>query len=199
MSILYNNKNVIKGLSERFSKITRFGGELFHVSDLASLWHVHDPHVLRVTLKRYTDRGVLFRVYRGFYATKPVEQINPLLLGQKALHRFSYISTETVLAQTGVIVQQSDIITFVSSVSKKFSIAKYDFISRQLADKFLYNEYHVIMGENGVKKATAERAVADMLYFNPKAYFDADQNIDWKKVQDIQRYVGYPMTLKRYR
>jgi predicted transcriptional regulator of viral defense system len=196
MSILHSNKNLNSSLSKRFSKIARFGNALFHISDFANLWDIRDPHVLNMTLKRYADKGILFRVYRGLYATKPVEQINPFLLGEKALHRFSYVSTETVLAQAGIIVQQSDVITLVSSVSRKFSIASQRFVSRQLADRFLLNEYGVIQ-EDGIKKATVERAIADTLYFNPNAYFDAHRIIDWKAVRDIQKKVGYPLTSRR--
>jgi len=40
--------------------------------------------------------------------------------------------------------------------------------------------------------ATLERAAADMLYFNPKYHFDVRESIDFKKVETIQKEVGYP-------
>jgi hypothetical protein len=39
--------------------------------------------------------------------------------------------------------------------------------------------------------ATLERAVSDMLYFDPKYTFDVKKQIDWKKVKQIQKEVGY--------
>jgi hypothetical protein len=45
--------------------------------------------------------------------------------------------------------------------------------------------------------ALPERAVADLLYYNPKAYFDAPLN--WKKIQRIQKKIGYPLTPQHYR
>jgi hypothetical protein len=33
--------------------------------------------------------------------------------------------------------------------------------------------------------------VADMLYFNPKYYFDLAESIDFEKVAVIQKEVGY--------
>ena len=197
MSIFTSNTNSKKGIPKRFSKIARLGSDLFSISDLASLWEVRDPHVLRVTLKRYADKGLLFRIHRGLYAIKPAKQIDPFVLGQKVLRRFSYISTETILAEAGIVMQQTDVVTLVSPVSRKFSVASRRFVSGQLADRFLFNEYGVI-DKDGIKKATEERAVADMLYFNPRAHFDADRSIDWKKVRDIQAHVGYPLTPKRY-
>jgi len=36
-----------------------------------------------------------------------------------------------------------------------------------------------------------ERAVADILYFNPKFYFDSPNLINWTKVEEIKKKVGY--------
>lgn len=198
MSIVKKNENSKKGVyDDRFAKLARLGATLFHVGDLASLWQISNAHNIHVTLKRYADRGLLIRVYRGLYALKPLEQIDPFLIGIKALHRFAYVSTETVLSDAGIIQQKTQAITFVSSLSRKFSVGSYHFVSRKLTDRFLYNECG-ISEKGGVKKATIERAVADMLYFNSHAYFDANGSIDWKKVKEIQEAVGYPLTPFRY-
>lgn len=198
MSIVKKNENSKKGVyNDRFAKLARLGATLFHVGDLASLWQIHNAHNVHVTLKRYADRGLLIRVYRGLYALKPLEQIDPFLIGIKALHRFAYVSTETVLSDAGIIQQEMQSITLISSLSKKFSVGANHFVSRKLTDRFLYNECE-IYEKRGIKKATVERAVADMLYFNSRAYFDADKNIDWQKVREIQEAVGYPLTPFRY-
>jgi len=49
-----------------------------------------------------------------------------------------------------------------------------------------------IVHQNGVFTADTERAVADMLYFNPKYHFDVPESIDFDKVRLIQKEVGYP-------
>ncbi|MFA4817722.1 MAG: type IV toxin-antitoxin system AbiEi family antitoxin domain-containing protein [Parcubacteria group bacterium] len=193
----YNNKSN-KGLYlSRFYQIAKLGITVFHVNDLANLWQIKDPNNLHTTLKRYVQKGLLIRIYRGLYSLKPVEQLDSALVGMKALHRYAYVSTETVLAQAGIIQQKIDQVTLVSSISKKFFVGSFNFHSRQLADKFLYNEIGII-NENGAKKASAERAVADLLYFNPSAYFDAEKLIDWKKVKIVQKAIGYPLTFNRY-
>ena len=48
-----------------------------------------------------------------------------------------------------------------------------------------------ITEENGYFTASLERAVADILYFNPKFYFDSPNIINWEKVKEIQKKVGY--------
>jgi hypothetical protein len=49
-----------------------------------------------------------------------------------------------------------------------------------------------VENRNGVFVATLERAVADMLYFNPKYHIDVHEGIDFEKVKAIQKEVGYP-------
>ena len=195
-SIVKLNKNIQKG--DRFAQIARIGEVVFHAKDLASLWQIKDPNTLYTTVKRYVKKGSLFRIYKGFYSIKPIEQINPLLLGAKALHQFTYVSTETVLFNAGIIQQSISAITLVSSKSKKFSIGDNQYISRKLSEKYLFNPVGVFK-EDGIKTASIERAVADLLYFNSKVHFDADKLINWKKVKKLQREIGYPLTAERYK
>lgn len=181
----------------RFAQISRLGGVLFHANDLANLWQIKDANTLHTTLKRYTAKGLLFRIYRGFYSLKPINELDPLPLGIKALHEYAYISTETVLAQAGVIFQKENFITLISSKSKKFVIGNYNYHSRKLDDKFLFNPAG-IFEKNGIRFASASRAAADLLYFNPKVFFDAPGLINWREVKKIQKEMGYPLTPKYY-
>ena len=182
---------VNKGKDSRFSQIARLGEDIFYAKDLANLWQIKDTNNLYTTLKRYTQKGWLFRIYKGLYSIKPLEQLDSFKLGIKALHRYAYISTETVLARAGFIQQEIKEITLVSSISKRFSIGGNHYYSRQLKDNYLFNDAGV-KNENGLRIAIPERAVADLIYFNPKAFFDARKTIDWKKVKEIQKEVGYP-------
>ena len=192
-----NKKSIIVDNSQRLAKIAKFGEVIFHTKDLANLWQIKSANTLHTTLTRYVKRGILFRIYRGFYSIKPISDLDPLILGAKALHDFSYVTTETVLNKEGIILQAGGKITFASPKSKKFSIGKNNYYSRKLADQYLYNAAGVNYA-SGVKIANLERALADMLYFNSKAYFDAEKFIDWKKVKRMQEQVGYPLTPKRY-
>jgi len=190
-----------KGRQEnRFAQIAKLGETVFHTKDLANLWQIKNPNTLYTTIKRYVQKGLLFRIYKGFYSIKPINQLDPIMLGVKSLHQFTYVSTETVLSQFGIIQQNINFITLVSSQSKKFSIPEIQnyYYSRKLKDKYLYQSVGIIE-KNGIKTANIERAVADLLYFNPNAYFDADKLINWEKVKKIQRQIGYPLTPEHYR
>ena len=56
--------------------------------------------------------------------------------------------------------------------------------------RFLYQTAGIEI-ESGVLMATVSRAVADMLYFDPHYHFDAQANIDWNEVKQIQKEVGF--------
>lgn len=163
---------------------------LFHTKDLSLLWGINNPATLRRTISRYVKKGTLIPIYRGFYSVLPLEKIDVFDLGASAFHSFCYLSTETVLVQTGIIFQMIYAHTYCSSKTKTIQIGESIYKSRSLKDKYLYNPAGIIDHPN-YKIATAERAIADMLYFNPKYYFDAHDQIDWKKVKEIQKEVGY--------
>jgi len=190
-TVKYNN------YQERFAMLAQAGERVFHARDLANLWQIKNNNNLYTTLKRYVRRGLLFRVYKGLYSLVPAGEIDPRILGIKALHGYSYIGTETVLVEAGIIQQSIDWITLVSAKSKKFSLGKNNYWSRKLADKFLFNPAG-IENIDGILIATLERAIADLLYFNPKAYLDGADQADWKKVEKIQKEIGYPLTSKNY-
>ena len=175
---------------KRFSQLVSLNEVVFYFNDLANLWGITNLNTLYTTLKRYTQKGLLFRVHRGFYSIKPISQVNPYLLGIKALHKYSYVSAESILFDLGIINQKTDYITLISSSSKRFTIVDNNYIVRQLKDDYLYNDAGIIQ-KDGIRLATLERAVADLLYFNPKYHFDADRLINWNKVKKLQKIIGY--------
>ena len=181
---------------DRLAALMRLGQTVFHASDLARTWGISNQNTLHTTLKRYCQRGFIFRIYRGFYALRPVVELNPWYVGVKALHGYGYVGAESVLAQAGVINQWVERITLIGRQSKNFKINGQSYRVRQLKDEFLYNDIGMVMDNNDVRVATPERAVADLLYFNPRANFDGP--IDWPRVKQTQAAVGYPLTPQRY-
>lgn len=177
--------------SDRIAILARQKHPIFHAKDLARLWQIENLNSLYTLLKRYTKRKLLFRVYKGLYSLLPIGELDPMLLGVKALHSYAYVSTETILVKEGIIAQIVYDYTFISDHSRRFQIGTFSFTSRKLKDEYLYNSAG-IYEEDGVLKATTERAVADLLYFNPKAYLDGIKMIDFEKVQSLQKEIGYP-------
>lgn len=175
----------------RLSQLSKNNEIIFHINDLSNLWGIQNPNTLRVTLKRYTEARLIHRIYRGFYSLLPIDKIDPFLLGAKALHAFCHVSTESILFEEGYINQKPYLFTFISEKSAKFQINDYFFRSRQLKDKFLYQDIGIYI-KNGVRKAILKRAIADILYFNPKYNFD--KKVNWKEIKKIQKEIGYPIT-----
>lgn len=174
----------------RINKLLKLKGELYHTGDLALIWGIKNNNTLYTTIKRYVKQEILIPIHKGFYSTLSIKEINPLKLGLGYLHQFAYVSCEYVLVKSGVIFQQSSSITFVSGLSRKFSIGDNFYIVRKLKDNYLYNDCGVNNNE-GIMTADLERAVTDLLYFNPNYYFDNKKIINWKKVREIKKVVGY--------
>lgn len=149
------------------------GQKLFHTQDLALLWGITNKNTLYTTIKRYIKRDILFKVIKGLYSTVPISKIDKYILGSALIHRFCYISCETVLVSTGVINQDIIPVTFVSSISLRISFNGVDYIYRKMKPELLFNSDGVEK-KDGYFMATKERAVSDMIYFNPKYYFDND-------------------------
>ncbi|MDO8490124.1 MAG: hypothetical protein Q7S47_01765 [bacterium] len=184
------NNNTIHAAHGRFARLAALNEVIFHTKDLATLWHIQNKNTLYTTLKRYAARGFIHRIYPGLYAIKPFDELDPVLLGIKAIHRYTYLSTETILIRSGIIFQHIPATTYVSSIARRFSIGPHDYVCRQLSDHYLYNDCGIEF-KAGILTATPERAVADMLHFNPRAYFDAPTRINWGAVAEIQRLIGY--------
>ena len=180
-------------IDARFAALARMGEMVFHTGDAASIWGITNANTLHTILSRLMRGGLLFRLQNGLYSIKPLHELDPLLIGSKAIHGFCYVSTETVLSRAGIIQQQVPYSTLVSSVSRQFTLAGHHFRSRRLKDLHLFNETGIVR-EGGVLIASPARAIADILYFNPQYHFDASAHIDWNVVNRIQTEVGYAVT-----
>ena len=185
MSTLKNNLP-----AQRMMILAQTGMTLWHAKEIGVAWNITNSNTLRTTLKRYNAHKLLYRLYRGFYSTVPIEKLDSWLIGIRALHTYSYISTETILFNEGIINQPPSATTIISSVSRKFKIANNFFLSRKMCEDFLYNNSGIIT-KNNIKIATLERAVADMLYYNPRKTFDSPELINWKKVKKSLRISSF--------
>ena len=163
---------------------------LFHSQDLAILWGVNNRNTLYTTVQRYIKKGILIRIQKGLYSKVPLDQLNSAKIGLSFLHSFAYLSTESVLAQSGIISQSIPYITLISNRSRRFSVGNSLYISRQMKDKFLFNDTGIIE-KDGIKQASLERAIADLLYYRPTYHFDAPHLIDRQKVKEIQKAIGF--------
>jgi hypothetical protein len=174
----------------RIRELLQFERKLYHTNDLAVLWGINNRQTLYMTITRYIDAGVLYPVYKGLYATIPIAALNPLELGVAIIHRYTYLTTESVLAQAGVILQAVYDYTFATDQSKRVKVGGWSFRYRKLKDEYLYHPAGILNRE-GILTASVERAAADLLYFNPKAHFDIPELIDFDQVRAIRQEIGY--------
>lgn len=181
----------------RFAALARMGEIIFHARDAAIIWRITNANTLHTILSRYARAGLLFRLQNGLYSVRPPGELDPLLIGSKAIHEFCYVSTETVLSRAGIIQQQIPRITLVSSASKHFTLAGHHFRSRCLSNTYLFNETGITC-DGDVRIASPVRAIADMLYFNPRYHFDASAHIDWNVVNRMQTEIGYARNTKSH-
>ncbi len=175
---------------DKYEILLKQDKKTFHASDLALLWDIDNQNTLNMTLKRFVDRGILKRIHKGFYSTTDIKNLDPLDLGFSYLNTYSYLSLETLLVREGLIFQDIKYITFVSSKSDTFELNGIMYKSRQLQGAYLNNTIGVTQVGNHFE-ATKERAVADILYYNPKYYFDNSNSIDFDKVKLLQKEIGY--------
>ena len=166
------NKIRVSG-ADRFAQLAAMGEVAFTTQDAATIWNIKNRSTLRMLLARYVKRGLLYRIWRGLYSVVPPAKINPMLLGIKALHRYAYVSCETVLFNEGLINQRLTEITLVSNVSRRFLLLGNYYRSRKMRDEALYDASGISV-QNGVRIASIERAKRDMDYYNSKKYYDAD-------------------------
>ena len=174
----------------RIKELNQSDRRIFHTNDLAILWGIENRHHLYVTISRYIDRGILYPVYKGLYATLPIKDLDPIELGTAIAHKYTYLSTETVLVQAGIIIQAVYDLTFITDQSKRVQVPPWSFRFRQLKDAYLYNPVGINRQNKG-HVASPERAVADLLYYNPRYHFDIPQLVDFDLVRSIQKEIGY--------
>lgn len=174
----------------RINELLQAQRQIFHTNDLAVLWGMENRNTLYQTISRYLDKGVLYQIYRGLYSTVPVRDLDPLDLGPAIIHRYTYLSTESVLAQAGVITQSVHDFTYISSVSRKIELGGWSFRFRQMKPDYLFNPSGIEV-QAGRLTATVERAVADILYYDPDYHFDIPELFELDKVRAIQKQVGY--------
>lgn len=164
--------------------------KLFHTHDLALMWGITNRQTLRMTISRYVKKGILKSVFKGLYSTISIDELDKFQLGMSLIHKFCYVSLGSVFEMHGVINQKVYSVSYISSVSKKIELDNKLFIYKQMDIHYLLNLEGVTL-ENGIYKASLERAVADSEYFKLNTYFDSPDLINWNRVAEIKALIGY--------
>ncbi|MBN1373780.1 hypothetical protein JW962_00385 [Candidatus Dojkabacteria bacterium] len=147
--------------------------KIFKTDDFTIIWKISNKNTLLTTIKRYVKDKTLHRIRKGLYSVVPLAELDPFLVGTSYVKGFCYVSLQTVLELHGLINQFSQKITLIGNRSINFSVNNTQFLCKKLSPKYLNNSEGInLEGEYPI--ATRERAIADILYFNPKFHFDKD-------------------------
>ena len=154
----------MKKTLENAQKLLEFApkvGGVFSLSELSSLFNISSQQMLWIKIKQFEEADLLKRYSRGIYVT---QNFDPMILSAK-VRTDSYVSF-------GLI---SCVVTSKASEYKGDVNISYAKISKNMffGTKIL---------ENGVRIATAEKAVLDTLYFyqhKKTFYFNVFQDINF--------------------
>jgi hypothetical protein len=163
------------------------------MAEIALLWQIDKAQTLRITLGRYENRCLVYRLSRGVYSLLEPTRLHPYELGVAVAGPLAYISGQTILDREGIINQPSRKIVMMGLKTKGFSLGGNDYLCWYLARRFLVNRTGII-NQVGYDEATPLRAMADVQHRSPRLYFDSGDKIDPKELVKLKREVGYAFT-----
>ena len=142
-------------------KLEDFGQELLQSSDVASLLRVSRPHASKV-MTRLSESGFSVPLTKGRWALS--EEIDRFLVPEfLTAPSPSYISLYSALFYHGMISQIPETIYAVSiSKTRRYRTKIGTFSIHHLEPEFFFG--FELIGEQGIKMATPEKALVDTLY-----------------------------------
>lgn len=140
-----------------------------------------NPALLRRRLHHYIKKGELYPIRRGLYAK---DKNYDKLEAATRIFTPSYISFETVLAESGMIFQYYKRIFVASYLSREIVCDGQDYSYKKIKDTILtdragveHRGYYTI--------ASKERAFLDIVYLYKNYYMDNLSPLNWEKVFEL--------------
>lgn len=179
------------------------GQKIFHFQHFSMLTGLKGPS-LRVALKRLTDRKIIQRILRSYYANPfnppTVEEVSAVIYPP------SYISLESALCRHGVLSQLPYTLTCVTTrLPRKFKTPYGPLEYRQVKKKYFFG----FARRDSWFLAEPEKAVADFLYLNRdlnkkdvlKGMFSEFKlrRLNSKKLQSYAQKMGISNTLRQWK
>ncbi|MEK7473075.1 MAG: type IV toxin-antitoxin system AbiEi family antitoxin domain-containing protein [Patescibacteria group bacterium] len=162
-------------------KYARNGQTVFSLADLSGIKPVYTGLKLNQAIKYLVKKNELIRLSKGLYSFDNKYSIYEFA---NKFRTPSYISLYTVLSESGVVFQLYKSIFVISQRSEIKTINNTKIIYRKIKDEILLNNLGIIEN-NGVFKATVERAICDKIYLDNDEYFDNLRSINWVNIKNI--------------
>ena len=169
----------MKKTLENAQKLLEFApkvGGVFSLSELSSLFNISSQQMLWIKIKQFEEADLLKRYSRGIYVT---QNFDPMILSAK-VRTDSYVSFGSALAFYKLIGTESPFLVSCVVTSKASEYKGDVNISYAKISKNMFFGTKIL--ENGVRIATAEKAVLDTLYFyqhKKTFYFNVFQDINF--------------------
>jgi hypothetical protein len=141
---------------------------VFRLNDISMLSGETNFQSLNKKLNYYVHTGKLQNPRKGIYA-KP--GYNPEELAC-TFYTPSYLSLEYVLQKSGIVFQYDSRITSVSYLSRNIDVENRIYVFRKIKGSTLISTEGILMQDNYINIASAERAFLDLLYLEKDYYFD---------------------------
>jgi len=172
---------------------------ILRLDDLADRYQVQEI-VARNALGRYEARGLVEHVSKKIYINKLNQQFSVLDLAN-ALRPDSYISIETVLAETGASSQSPAILTCVTTgYPKIFKSPSITVAYRRIAKGLFWGFEEKSTRYNKYRIAVPEKALLDWIYLNRQEGLPTpldEVNLQFLNAQKLREYAEkFPRTVK---
>lgn len=154
---------------------------VFSTKDVALLWGEERESTITARLNKYAKAAKLIRVRRGFYVKD--KNYDRFELATR-IYTPSYISFETVLTREGVNFQYYGNIFVASYVNREIKVGNQAIIYIRMKN-YVLSDTSGILHEDGIAKATKERAFLDRIYISKSYHFDNLRGMNWEKVFEI--------------
>ncbi len=159
---------------------------VFSFKDIISLWGEDVKNAsdssLRVRVNYYVKSGELYPIRRGIYAKD--KNYDKFEAGNK-IFTPSYISFETVLARSGVLIRHFNQVFLASYLSREITADNQVYVYRKIKDSVLKTEGVGVERKGGYSIATPERAFLDLVYLSQEYHFDNLSGLNWEKVFEL--------------
>lgn len=176
--------------AQRLKILTDSGKTVFNLKNLQSLWGIENQ-TTKVIAKRMADKGLIFRISRGYYSLN--KDFSDYGLANLIISP-SYISLYTSLFYHEISFQISNTITSVALLSYQKEVKEKVFKYYAMKKNLFFN-LEGVNRQNNLSIASPERAILDSFYFGLLPNIDNPENINLTYLKKISSY--YPKEINK--
>lgn len=162
---------------------------VFTFKNLVDLWGLK-PETAKIVIKRMVDRGIIFRIARGYYSLTREWNLYELA---NLIVQPSYISMNSALFYHNISFQLSTIVTCIGLINYEKKIGKTIFKYYSMKKELFFNLEGIDYKEN-ISIAKPERAILDCLYFGFAPNIDNPNSVNISYLKKLSLF--YPNTVR---